>query len=82
MKIWDGEKKKDHGHSQQIKLNNFNVSLSDKRKYFVYPVSEGDSSPSHNRIESVLSTTFSQLLKQAVVIELYWKIFKTCYRKL
>ena len=33
---------------------------------------EGDSSPSHNPVEGVL-TTFKQPLKQAVAIELYWK---------
>ena len=31
--------KEDHGHSQQIKLNNFNISLCDKRKEFLYPIS-------------------------------------------
>ena len=38
LKIPD-EGKKDHGHSQQIKLNNFAVSLWDKRKEILYPIS-------------------------------------------
>ena len=38
MKTW-GEGKEDHGHSQQIKLNNFNISLWDKRKEILYPIS-------------------------------------------
>ena len=33
------EGKEDHGHSQQIKLNNFNISLWDKRKEILYPIS-------------------------------------------
>ena len=31
--------KEDHGHSQQIKLNNFTFSLWDKRKEVLYPIS-------------------------------------------
>ena len=31
--------KEDHRHSQQIKLSNFNVSLCDKRKEILYPIS-------------------------------------------
>ena len=38
LKIWD-EGKEDHDHSQQIKLNNFTVSLWDKRKEILYPIS-------------------------------------------
>ena len=38
LKIQD-EGKEDHGHSQQIKLNNFAVSLWDKRKEILYPIS-------------------------------------------
>ena len=38
LKTWD-EGKEDHGHSQQIKLNNFNISLWDKRKEILYPIS-------------------------------------------
>ena len=33
------EGKEDHGLSQQIKLNNFTVSLWDKRKEVLYPIS-------------------------------------------
>ena len=36
LKIRD-EGKEDHGHSQQIKLNDFNVSLWDKRKKILNP---------------------------------------------
>ena len=32
-------KEKDHCHSQQIKLNNFNVSLWDKKMEDLYPIS-------------------------------------------
>ena len=32
------EGKEDYGHSQQIKLNNFTVSLWDKRKEILYPI--------------------------------------------
>ena len=38
LKIRD-KGKEDHGHSQQIKLNNFNVSLWDKREEILYPIS-------------------------------------------
>ena len=38
LKTWD-EGKEDHGHSQQIKLNTFNISLWDKRKEILYPIS-------------------------------------------
>ena len=38
LKTWD-EGKEDHGHSQQIKLNNFDISLWDKRKEILYPIS-------------------------------------------
>ena len=38
LKVWD-EGKKDHGHSQQIKLNKFIISLWDKRKEILYPIS-------------------------------------------
>ena len=38
LKIWN-EGKEDQGHSQQIKLNNFNISLWDKRKEILYPIS-------------------------------------------
>ena len=31
--------KEDHGNSQQIKLNNFNIRIWDKRKEFLYPIS-------------------------------------------
>ena len=38
LKIRD-EGKEDHDHSQQIKLNNFAVSLWNKRKEILYPIS-------------------------------------------
>ena len=38
LKIGD-EGKEDHDHSQQIKLNNFVVSLWNKRKEILYPIS-------------------------------------------
>ena len=38
LKIRD-EGKEDHCHSQQIKLNNFGVSLWDKGKEILYPIS-------------------------------------------
>ena len=38
LKIRD-EGKEDHCHSQQIKLNNFAVSLWDKRKEILYQIS-------------------------------------------
>ena len=38
LKIRD-EGKEDHDHSQQIKLNNFAVSLWNKRKEMLYPIS-------------------------------------------
>ena len=31
--------KEDHSHSQQIKLNNFTISLLDMRKEVLYPIS-------------------------------------------
>ena len=33
------EGKEDHSHSQQIKLNNFTVSLWDMRREVLYPIS-------------------------------------------
>ena len=39
LKIGDEEKEEDNGYSQQIKLNNFTVSLWDKRKGIFHPIS-------------------------------------------
>ena len=38
LKTWYAGKE-DHGHSQQIKLNNSNIILWDKRKEILYPIS-------------------------------------------